>query len=223
MKDDPTKGLLAELREDYNPPPETPREEMWSSIQARLRSKEEEVISLEEAREAKRGRSIKRLLIRQPLGWAMGAAAVLLLGLGIGRMTAPGMNSVPGAEGRFGPDPDILRVAAMNHLSRTESLLTLIRADGRSGRMGADVGVWARNLLTQTRLLMDSQGEDDPIMDELLKDLELVLIQLVGAANGGDPARVRSELELALEGLEESEVLPRIRAVVPPSRPFAGT
>jgi hypothetical protein len=69
---------------------------------------------------------------------------------------------------------------------------------------------------------MDAQGATDPVIAELLEDLELVLVQLVGIADdaSGDRERVRSEMNLALQGLEESEVLPRIQAVVPagPSR-----
>lgn len=222
MKDDRIEGILAELREEYNPPPETPREEMWSSIQARLDSGKTEVLSLEDARRRKEG-SPGRSFLRKPMGWATGAAALLLLGLGIGRMTAPETGPTPVETGRVGSDPEILRVAALNHLTRTESLLTLLRADARAGRTETDLGSRARRLLTQTRLLMDAQERPDPLMDGLLKDLELVLIQLVGAANGGDPAQVRSELELALEGLEEREVLSRIRAMVPPTPYFAGT
>jgi hypothetical protein len=64
---------------------------------------------------------------------------------------------------------------------------------------------------------MDAQGSNDPVLEELLEDLELVLVQLVGITNGasGDPARFRSEMNLALQGLDENEVLPRIQAVVP--------
>jgi len=76
---------------------------------------------------------------------------------------------------------------------------------------------WSRSLLSQTRLFMDVQNGTDPVLSELLEDLELVLIQIVGVANssGGDQARALSELNLALKGLEESDVLPRIQAVIP--------
>jgi hypothetical protein len=72
---------------------------------------------------------------------------------------------------------------------------------------------------------MDAQGQSDPIMTELLEDLELVLVQILGAANAapGDEAQVRSELDLALDGIEEREVLPRIQAVLPAGPRFVGT
>ena len=39
----------------------------------------------------------------------------------------------------------------------------------------------------------------------------------------GDRARIQSELNLALDGLEEREVLPRIQAVVPAGPGYVGT
>jgi hypothetical protein len=62
-------------------------------------------------------------------------------------------------------------------------------------------------------------------MAELLGDLELVLVQILGVANApeSDPARVRSELNLALSGLERSDVLPRIQAVIPARSGYHGT
>jgi hypothetical protein len=206
-------GELDELRRGYNPPPETPREEMWADIQARLEIRGEHVVSLAEAR-AKRP-----ALRRRAMGWATAAAAVLVVGIGIGRLTAPG--EAPGVGMAAAPatvtqDPDVFRAAAVNHLDRTETLLTLVRADARAGRVPPSLGEWSRTLLSQTRLLMDFQRSDDPVMAELLSDLELVLIQLVAIANEApsDQERVRSEMNLALEGLEENEVLPRIQAVV---------
>jgi hypothetical protein len=152
----------------------------------------------------------------------MAAAAILVLGLGIGRMTAPSSTSLPGASsetaGRTDSSPaDPLRVAALDHLVRSESLLTLARADARTGRVDSDVAEWARVLLIQTRLLLDARKAPDPLLNPLLEDLELVLVQLVGAANtdAETPGTMRSELNLALDGLDRNEVLPRIRAVLP--------
>ena len=219
MEDDRMNEFMTGLREDYNPPPETPREEMWDAIQARLGSEGGQVVSMEKARRSRMAR------YRRPLGWAVAAAAVLVLGLGIGRMTAPGMDREVGVAVRVAPDPAVLQAAAMEHLVRTESLLTLVRADARAGRVEPAMGSWARGLLSQTRLLMDAQRDSDPVMKELLEDLELVLVQIVGVANAseGDQERIRSELNLALEGLEEREVLPRIQAVIPAGPRFVGT
>jgi hypothetical protein len=71
---------------------------------------------------------------------------------------------------------------------------------------------------------LDAQGGSDPLLRELLEDLELVLVQLVGAsATEGDSAKIQSEWNLALEGLEDTEVLSRIRAVLPTGARFMGT
>ena len=236
MHDDQLEEMLTGLRDDYNPPPETPREEMWSAIQARLGSESAQgisgsgkVFSLDAVRRSRMAR------YQKPLGWAVAAAAVLVLGLGIGRMTVPGVGLGPGKAPGVGPEVEVarsdapnagvLRAAALNHLVRTESLLTLVRADARDGGVEPTVGSWARTLLSQTRLLMDAQRGGDPAMKDLLEDLELVLVQMVGVANAseGDQERVRSELNLALNGMEEREILPRIQAVIPAGPRFVGT
>jgi len=210
--------LLTGLREGYNPPPPTPREEMWAIIQSRLRATPGSgVHSMDEARRARANR------LHRPLGWVTAAAALLVLGLGIGRMTAP--ESGPGPAVAPVQNPAVLRTASLDHLVKTETLLTLVRADARAGRVEPSLSSWARGLLSQTRLLIDAQGDADPAMKRLLEDLELVLVQIVGVTNENenDPARVRSELNLALDGIEERNILPRIQAVIPASPRFVGT
>lgn len=231
-RDDEMDEMLRGLQKGYNRPPDTPREEMWSAIEARIKAipapaskdglegESEGVLSLGRARRTRMAK------IHRPLGWAVAAAALLVLGLGIGRMTAPGARSDgDGSVATTNADPEILRAAAVDHLARTEALLTLVRADARAGTVEPGVGSWARGLLSQTRLLMDAQGESDPAMARLLEDLELVLVQIVGVANadGDNQDRVRSELNLALDGIDEREILPRIQAVVPAGPRYAGT
>lgn len=216
-RDEGMDQLREALREGYNAPPPTPRDEMWTAISAGLGSRDEQVVSLEAARR-------RRALWQRPLGWAAAAAAVLVVGIGIGRMTAPSAPEMASEESAQ-PDDAVLRMAALDHLGQTESLLTLVRADGRQGQLEPGTGTWARALLTQTRLLLDSRENDDPAMRDLLEDLELVLVQIVGVseAQASDGARARSELNLALQGLEERDVLPRIQAVVPPGAGLSGT
>ena len=117
-----------------------------------------------------------------------------------------------------------LRMAALEHFGRTESLLTVVRADARSGRVDPAMGAWARGLLAETRLLLDAPASDDPAVLELLEDLELVLVQIVGITDGAPSGSdEESELSLALEGLEERDVLSRIQAVMPAGPGLAGT
>jgi len=231
-RDDEMDELLTGLQEGYNRPPETPREEMWSAIEARISAvpaagstdrpegESAPVLSIHQARRARMAN------IHRPLGWAVAAAALLVLGLGIGRMTAPGIRSDGGGNvAATNADPEVLRAASVDHLARTEALLTLVRSDARAGKVEPGVGTWARGLLSQTRLLMDAQGESDPAMAQLLEDLELVLVQIVGVANadGNNQDRFQSELNLALDGIDEREILPRIQAVVPAGPRYVGT
>lgn len=217
MSDERMNPMFDRIRENYNVPPETPREEMWASISARLAANEEgpaaesaDVLDLATARRRRIGPT------HQAMGWAVAAAAVLVLGIGIGRMTAP---PVPGADVAATTDaqPGALALAARDHLGRTESLLTMVRTDARAGRIDPATARWADGLLAQTRLLIDADGTADPVVGALLLDLELLLIQIVGVAETGsvDDARARTELELTLRSLEDGEVISRIQAVLP--------
>lgn len=206
---------LEALRAEYNAPPETPREEMWRTIRAGLPVPgDAEVVSLDTVR--------ARRTPNRSFGWAVAAAAVLVMGIGIGRMTAPGGPQA----GAVDPDGrgEVFAVAAAEHLGHSESFLTLVRADARVGSLDPEMVRWAEGLLSQTRLFMDaSDPAAEPTMRELMEDLELVLAQIVTvAANGGvDPDRTRTELDLALRGMEDREVLTRIQAVSGPT--LAGT
>lgn len=218
MNEEPMDELTRLLKEEYNPPPPTPRAEMWADIQAGMKGRGAQVVSLDVARE-RRG-----LMMRRTLTWASAAAAVLIVGFGLGRFTAPTNMADTPATLRT-PDPQVMRLAATDHLERTEALLRMVRADGQAGQIDPAVGQWAETLLTQTRLLLDSTENEDPAMRALLEDLELVLVQIVGVADtrGGDGARNREELSLALKGIEENHVLSRIQAVTPAGSVLAGT
>ncbi len=224
MSEEPMDELTRLLREEYNPPPEAPRDEMWAALSARLEPRDSGVIPLEVAR---RRRSAP---VRRSLAWGAAAAAVLVVGVGIGRMTAPMTPTAPPVA-EATPDPPtgteggVLRVVAVEHLERTEALLRMVRADGAAGKVDPAVGAWARGLLTQTRLLLDIPQGQDPSIQELLEDLELVLVQIVGVTEVavGNEARAREELGLTLDGIERREVLSRIQAVVPPGAGLAGT
>jgi len=50
--------------------------------------------------------------------------------------------------------------------------------------MDAQLGAWARQLLSNTRLLLDSPVANDPQRRPLLEDLELVLVQIVQLSPG---------------------------------------
>ena len=207
MSDERMNELLGEVREHYHVPDEIPREAMWSAISERLGeepSGDGDVIDLASRRTRRPGR-------RAAL-WGTAAAALLVLGIGIGRVSVPSMET-PAAEVR---GTLALDVAAREHLGRTESLLTMVRADARVGGLDPLTAEWARELLGETRLILDAVRDRDPAVGELLEDLELLLAQIVGVAGvGREDPRMVDELDLTLRGLEEAEVLSRIRAVLP--------
>lgn len=225
MSEDGNKDVWSPIRDAYNAPAGTPKEEMWSAISHRLgwtgdaerRAVGSEMHDLAEARRRLGGSPAGSApAIHRVAGWAVAAAAVLVIGIGIGRMSAPGPVATGPAAGAAAAGTGVA-LAAREHLGRTESLLTLVRADARDGRVDPAVAEWAEDLVAQTRLLLDRPGGVEPGVRALLMDLELVLVQVVGAARAGSETdgRARTEVELTLRSLDEGEVLPRIQAVLP--------
>ena len=184
-------------RTSYHAPRTTPREEMWARINA-----------------ARRTRHVIEL--RPWMRWVVAAAAVLILGIGIGRWTAhqPGAGSDASivATGGDSTQPDVgYQVAATQYLSRAEAFLTGFRADPRADMHSARFASQARDLLTTTQLMLDSPAADDPRMRALLNDLELVLAQisqLGGVHNGHDT-------DIITQGMNQSNVLPKLRSAIP--------
>lgn len=219
-------ALIEGARSGWNPPPEAPREEMWDAIRTELFGPDAGSASIPEE-----ATTPEVVPMRRSPGLATGprlaaaAAAVLLLGVGLGRMTtgpAVGPVSVemagtaPPAVAGGAPSSTPARLAAAAHLTSTETLLALVRSDARNGQVDPAVGRWGSRLLTETRLLLDSPAMDDPALRGLLEELEVVLAQvaLLGDREVGD-ARLRDELELIAAGLEEGEVQARLRASLP--------
>ena len=128
MSDERMDEMLDRVRETYNVPEETPRKAMWEVISGRLEGGGADVVDLAVERERRAAGSPRMS------GWAVAAAALLVLGIGIGRMTAPaGAPAVPSVVTASGAD--VLSLATWEHLGRTESLLTMVRADVRRGRV----------------------------------------------------------------------------------------
>jgi len=71
---------------------------------------------------------------------------------------------------------------------------------------------WARDVLSSTRLLLDSPAGRDPQMRTLFTDLELILAQIVQLS--GTPLQSR-ERELIDHAMRDRDLLPRIRSAVP--------
>ncbi len=139
---------------------------------------------------------------------AVGTSQPLKNGGGDGRetrvTTSPGpLSDSPGSA---------YQLTAVRHLSEAEALLTSFRARSTSDQqMDAQLGVWARQLLSNTRLLLDSPVANDPQRRPLLEDLELVLVQIVQLSPGSTP----QERELIEKSLQQDHVMTRLRTAIP--------
>ncbi|MGH7652000.1 MAG: hypothetical protein ACREMS_09170 [Gemmatimonadaceae bacterium] len=104
------------------------------------------------------------------------------------------------------------QLAATQHLSEAEALLTSFRARSATDQqMDAQLGAWARQVLTNTRLLLDSPVANDPKRRPLLEDLELVLVQIVQLSPGSTP----EDRELVEKTLQHDHVMTRLRTAIP--------
>jgi hypothetical protein len=198
--DDKFNEWVQDAAKEYHAPRPTPREEMWARIEA------------ERARRAAR----RVIELRPWMRWGLAAAAVLVLGIGIGRWTAHQDTGVRGgtpvASADTAGNRDVLyQVAATQYLSRTETFLTGFRADLRAGRADTRFTAQARDLLMTSRLLLDSPAADDPRMRALLEDLELVLVQISQLSPGREP----HDTDLITQGMDQRNVLPKLRSAIP--------
>ncbi len=188
---------LKSAAKSYHSPPPTPREQMWARIASQRQHRH--IIEL-----------------RPWMKWAVAAAAVLILGIGIGRWTALQPGATNGtttvATTDSGQSDVVYQIAATQYLSRTEAFLTAFREDqGAHSADGARFARQARDLLTTTRLMLDSPAGNDQRLRSLLEDLELVLVQIsqLDAAHNGHDA------DLITQGMNQSNVLPKLRSAIP--------
>jgi hypothetical protein len=104
------------------------------------------------------------------------------------------------------------RITAVRHLSEAEALLTSFRTRTTTDQqMDAQLASWARDLLSKTRLLLDSPVASDPQRRPLLEDLELVLVQIVQLS----PGSTRQDRELIEKTLQQDNVMTRLRTAIP--------
>jgi hypothetical protein len=205
MFDDRIDDLLRDSAREYNEPPETPRDEMWAAIQAERA----------ERKEAEKADSDHGVLPFRPLAWAAGIAAVLAIGIGLGRLSVDKPEPMTAPVAAAG-DTARVNVAAYHlttteYLGQSEAFLTLFRASVRRGGSERLASATARQLLATNRLLLDSPAASDARTRLLLQDLELVL---AGIAQLSPQPRSR-DLDLITEGLEQGGVLSRLRTAVP--------
>ena len=78
-------------------------------------------------------------------------------------------------------------------------------------KMDAAMAKWARDLLTNTRLLLDSPAAADPRRRQLLEDLELTLVDIVQLS----PASGAQDRQMIEKDLDQGHVLTRLRSAIP--------
>lgn len=225
MNDHPNDEKFGEFLQrearGYNQPPTTvPRDEMFAAIQA--------------ARTAAGSRKPEAGSRRTYVAW-IGMAATLVIGVAIGKFALGTRDVAPpagplasnGGAATRGPDaglaagapaaPQAARHvsydrAATAELSRAEALLTAYGTGSASAGVDKHLSAWARDILSNTRLLLDSPAADDPSRRRLLQDLELVLVQMVqrSPAAGADDERAQID-----RSLDRTQVLTRLRSALP--------
>lgn len=192
--------LMRQAGTGYRPPPEPRIDAMWQVIEARSFG--------------------SRLAPRWRVRWngPLSLAAMLVLGLGVGWMAgrsgspaatpdrsaaAPVESSPAVPVTQAGTSPFV--GVATNYLQQMTALLIAVAGDIEDGRVPRGTIGQARDLLSTTRLLLDSELTDDRLRN-LLEDLELVLAQVVRIPNNGE----LPETALITQALNEREVLPRL-------------
>jgi len=226
----------------YNRPPETPREEIWSGIEAARAVRRRDSEGGQGAGSIPtRVRREPPIWLRRGVLWPAAAAAVLLLGIAIGRLSFPEGEMVaertlptartstvsprggapqvetlptetPSATPRSGDPAAAYRFAASPLFGRAETLLLQLMTQDRETSQRQKFSTRAADLLAETRLLLDSPAADTPELRALLEDLELTLTRVVTiAAQQLADEQSDAEIKTLEDALERKAILPRLR------------
>jgi hypothetical protein len=207
--DEKFDAWLKDVARDYNRPPVTvPREAMWEAIAPSLPvAAKVDVIPL---------RPVHR--VRRWIPLAAAAAVLVAVSYQVGRLNAPTSPVTAGtAVAAQRPDNAMYAKAAEQHLGRADALLTSVRSSGIEGELDPTLQRWARELLSDTRLLLDSPAANDVVRHKLLQDLELTLAQIVQLSAASTP----DDQRMVERSLRRGELLTRIRTAVPSN--YSGT
>jgi hypothetical protein len=206
---------VAKVAPSLNVPNPAPRQEMWEAIQAAQKT----------SRDAQAGRLPGTTPLRRNLRLLSAIAAAVLLGIAIDRLALQKPDDQSASTTRVASPPPapadpadpsrLYRMAAAQTLTQAEALLMAYRADDlaeRNPSVSGQLGSWGRDILSSTRLLLDSPAGDDPQLRPLLDDLELVLVQIIDLSGAPLDAGDRALIDRALQ---DRNLLPRIRTAVP--------
>jgi hypothetical protein len=213
--------LMQDAAHTYRRPPSADFDAMWKTIEATL--DRNAVVALiggdatahaadtrpsPVARGASHARTTQRLAI----------AATLVIGIALGRASMSVDPAATNAPSELVADSYDATSASTpyeaetsKYLGQTAALLIALPSEVRAGRANEQFVSRAGELLSRTRLLIDSPAASDPRMRDLLEDLELVLAQVVRIQND---TTSRTELDLISRALEQRDVIPRLRTAV---------
>jgi len=210
MKDEQFEKLLRDAAHTYHRPPEPPLDDMWAEIVERSNGG---------TGEREKGGATARW--RSLTTW-IALAATLVIGIAIGRTstrsgTQSPKPSAPASPLAVAPPEPSLRLdtalsspyeaETSKYLGQATALLMALPSEVKTGRADDQFLARAGDLLTTTRLLLDSPAANDGSMRALLEDLELVLAQVVRLQDNHS----RTELDLVNQALEQRDVIPRLR------------
>ena len=196
MTEEKFAEYLKAALEEIDPVPSAPRDEMWQHIQAQR--------SL--------AQRTHRTPVRTWLQWGVGIAAVLAVGIGIGRYSTLRTAGVPVQRVAVAPahiNQTAYRIVVAHYYASAEAMLTAYRTQPQ-GQLDPQIAEWARDLLTNTRMLLNSPAAQDPKTAALLSDCELIIAQIARLS-----APDTLEREIIRDGMNKTAVLPRLRATQP--------
>ena len=120
-------------------------------------------------------------------------------------VTAPTRRPVGSAQRASADEYDMA-----DHLDRAAMLLVAFRTDIGGDESQRDLASWAREVLVETRSLLAAPIGGGERERSLLRDLELILVQIARLG----PDAPDFERELAREGLDQQGTLLRLRSVI---------
>jgi uncharacterized membrane-anchored protein YhcB (DUF1043 family) len=208
MDDKKIEETIEGLPETFRPPVDARYDEMWRVIEA----------AHFDAAETRKSLSRRAFTIAP---W-LAVAAALLIGVAIGRRSAPALpqtlaatTTAVQAPPASTPGADAYRDQTTRYLEQAASLLISLPNPARPDRLASssrnsDLADRASDLLVTTRLLLDSPASQDPKLHGLLEDLELVFAQIARLRVD----RSKSDLDLIHQAVEQGNVLSRLNSAV---------
>ena len=215
-EDDRLPESLRNAARDYNDPPKlsgSDLDAMWSAIEKDAFPHRFASPSADLPDVRRRASDVRRWVSARNL---MPLAAVLLLGVAIGRFALPRKQVVSTSVAIRPPAGDSVAVpgeyqtTTSRYLGQTAALLVALPVEVNAGRADDRFLGRAHDLLLTTRLLLDTPAAADPRFRTLLEDLELVLVQVVRLQSD----QRHADLDLIRQALEQRDVLPRLRSAV---------